>query len=156
MTAISTPTFPNSGLWWLIPMMSGNCSPPEPHLTSQLWDRLDRNGGGSVDRGSERCTDRVRRKRSVCSLLPCVCVCVQYKRPSGLHLCQLSLSACVPILLAVPAPPHPPSITLFMHVSVSPSCLRASPYVSYSLSITFSGSPGQPVKRCNLSPSPGP
>lgn len=46
-------------------------------------------------------------------------------------------------------------ITLFMHVSFSPSCLHAPPYVSYSLSITFSGSPGQAVKCCNLSPSPG-
>lgn len=41
-----------------------------------------------------------------------------------------------------------------MHVSFSLSCLPLPPYVSFSLSITFSGSPGQTIKCCNLSLSP--
>lgn len=115
-----------------------------------MWQRRE-------DSGLERCADRVwRKRRSVCFRF--LCVCVQYKCPSGLHLCQLSLSestACVPIFLTLPAFFFFSQITLFMHVSFSPSCLHAPPYVSYSLSITFSGSPGQAVKCCNLSPSPG-
>lgn len=37
---------------------------------------------------------------------------------------------------------------------LSLSCLHVPPCVPFSLSITFSGSPGQPVKCCNLSLSP--
>lgn len=102
--------------------------------------------------GSERCANRVCRKRGVCSFFPCMCV--QYRRPSGLRLCQpgLSESACVPFFLTVPASNH----TLHACLFLSPSCLHAPPYVSSSLSVTFSGSPGQPVKCCNLSPSSSP
>lgn len=157
----------------LISIISGNCRQLSRTLCNSIyafipwrhwvWNRLQgkvsQGRRKKCDSGLERCANRVwRKRRSVCARF--LCVCVQYKCPSGLHLCQLSLSestACVPIFLTLPAFFFFffSQITLFMHVSFSPRCLHAPPYVSYSLSITFSGSPGQAVKCCNLSLSPG-
>lgn len=92
-----------------------------------------------------------------------VYVCTVRVHPAGLHLRRPRLFWIGRVCSNLP---HWASLQAFfpffffyhplatMHVSFSLSCLPLPPYVSFSLSITFSGSPGQAVKCCNLSLSP--
>lgn len=120
-------------------------------------ERLARKRGKKCDRSARLAARRgnngVWRKRGVCARSPRACV-----YSTGVHLDSVYVRRVVLIRRALQSSsPCQLLITLFMHVSFSlQPFLHAPPYVSSSLSVTFSGSPGQPVKCCNLSPSPSP
>lgn len=68
-----------------------------------------------------------------------LCVCVQYKCPSGLHLCQLSLSestAYVPIFLTLPAfffpKSHSSCMSLSLHAASMLRHMCLTPFLSPS------------------------